>query len=63
MEKWSRRGVINSALNAAKREDINGEVAEWSNAAVLKTVVLLSRDRGFEPLLLRRPNQSRQTMC
>jgi hypothetical protein len=32
----------------------NGEMAEWSNAAVLKTVVLLSRDRGFESLFLRK---------
>ena len=30
-----------------------GEMAEWSNAAVLKTVVLLPRDRGFESLFLR----------
>jgi hypothetical protein len=30
-----------------------GEVAEWSNAAVLKTVIPRDRDRGFEshPLL------------
>ena len=30
-----------------------GEMAERSNAAVLKTVVLLSWDRGFESLFLR----------
>ncbi len=30
-----------------------GEMAEWSNAAVSKTVVLLSRDRGFDPPSLR----------
>ena len=30
-----------------------GEMAEWSNAAVLKTVVRLSADRGFESLFLR----------
>ena len=29
-------------------------MAEWSNAAVLKTVVLYPRDRGFESLFLRR---------
>jgi hypothetical protein len=28
-------------------------MAEWSNAAVLKTVVRLSVDRGFESLFLR----------
>ncbi len=33
-------------------------MAEWSNAAVLKTVVLLSRDRGFESLFLRKNEQS-----
>jgi hypothetical protein len=32
---------------------ISGEMAEWSNAAVSKTVVLLSRDRGFESPSLR----------
>ena len=31
-------------------------MAEWSNAAVLKTVVRLSVDRGFESLFLRNPN-------
>jgi hypothetical protein len=31
----------------------NGEMAEWSNAAVLKTVVPLPRNRGFESLFLR----------
>jgi hypothetical protein len=30
-------------------------MAEWSNAAVLKTVVLYPRDRGFESLFLRGP--------
>jgi hypothetical protein len=30
-----------------------GEMAEWSNAAVSKTVVLLTRDRGFESPSLR----------
>ena len=30
-------------------------MAEWSNAAVLKTVVPRNRDRGFESLFLRRP--------
>ena len=30
-----------------------GEMAEWSNAAVSKTVVPLSQDRGFEPPSLR----------
>ena len=30
-----------------------GEMAEWSNAAVSKTVVPLSRDRGFESPSLR----------
>jgi hypothetical protein len=31
-----------------------GEMAEWSNAAVSKTVVPLPRDRGFEPPSLRK---------
>jgi hypothetical protein len=39
-----------------------GEMAEWSNAAVLKTVVLYPRDRGFESLFLRRPNYSRSLL-
>ena len=34
-----------------------GEMAERSNAAVLKTVDLLPRIRGFESLFLRRNNQ------
>ena len=34
-------------------------MAERSNAAVLKTVVLHPRNRGFESLFLRRPNHSR----
>ena len=33
-------------------------MAEWSNAAVLKTVDLLPRIRGFESLFLRSPNYS-----
>jgi hypothetical protein len=33
-------------------------MAEWSNAAVLKTVDLFPRIRGFESLFLRRPNHS-----
>ncbi len=32
-------------------------MAERSNAAVLKTVVLLPRDRGFESLFLRQTHQ------
>ena len=42
----------------AKAAD-NGEVAEWSNAAVSKTVVLLSRDRGFESPPLRKVSKIR----
>ncbi len=34
-------------------------MAEWSNAAVLKTVVLYPRDRGFESLFLRQRHQIR----
>ena len=33
-----------------------GEMAEWSNAAVSKTVVPLPRDRGFESPSLRNDN-------
>ena len=35
----------------------NGEMAERFNAAVLKTVVRLSVDRGFESLFLRQTHQ------
>ncbi len=38
-------------------------MAEWSNAAVLKTVDLLPRIRGFESLFLRRPGHSRSLSC
>ncbi len=31
-----------------------GEMPEWSNGAVSKTVVPLCRDRGFESLSLRK---------
>ena len=34
-------------------------MAEWSIAAVLKTVVRLSADRGFESLFLRRAWENR----
>jgi hypothetical protein len=51
MERWSRLGGINSMVNAAEN---NGEMAEWSNAAVSKTVVPLSRNRGFESPSLRK---------
>ncbi len=37
-----------------------GEMAEWSNAAVLKTVVLLPWDRGFESLFLRQTKKIHQ---
>jgi hypothetical protein len=40
-------------VNAAYDYYTEGEMAEWSNAAVSKTVVLLSRDRGFESPSLR----------
>ena len=43
--------VIDAVANAAY--DI-GEMAEWSNAAVSKTVVLQSWDRGFESPSLRK---------
>ena len=35
-----------------------GEMAEWSNAAVSKTVVRQSADRGFEPPSLRNDKDS-----
>jgi hypothetical protein len=50
-ERWSRLGRIDAVVNAAY---IIGEMAEWSNAAVSKTVVPQSRDRGFEPPSLRK---------
>ena len=34
-----------------------GEMAEWSNAAVSKTVVRRKMDRGFESPSLRNPNK------
>ena len=37
-------------------------MAEWSNAAVLKTVDLLPRIRGFESLFLRIPKHSRSLL-
>ncbi len=43
--------VIDAVVNAAK---YTGEMAEWSNAAVSKTVVRQSVDRGFEPPSLRK---------
>jgi hypothetical protein len=53
---------INSVVNAAY---YIGEMAEWSNAAVSKTVVLQSQDRGFESPSLRNdkllPYASRRT--
>ncbi len=42
--------VIDAVVIAA---NIFGEMAEWSNAAVSKTVVRQSVDRGFEPPSLR----------
>jgi hypothetical protein len=45
--------VVPIAIGSSGLEN-NGEMAEWSNAAVLKTVVLLSWDRGFESLFLRK---------
>ncbi len=38
-----------------------GEMAEWSNAAVLKTVVPSNRDRGFESLFLRKARKTVQS--
>ena len=37
-----------------------GEMAERSNAAVLKTVVRLSADRGFESLFLRAGQEQKE---
>ena len=34
-------------------DDLNGEMAEWTNAAVSKTVVRHPPDRGFESPSLR----------
>ncbi len=45
------QGGVDAVVNAAY---YIGEMAEWSNAAVSKTVVLLPRDRGFEPPSLRK---------
>ena len=44
-------GGVDAAVNAA---NIIGEMAEWSNAAVSKTVVRQSVDRGFESPSLRK---------
>ena len=48
------QGGINSAIKCGLDHWNDGEMAERSNAAVLKTVVPLSRNRGFESLFLRR---------
>jgi hypothetical protein len=40
-----------------KLRRIKGEMAERSNAAVLKTVILYPRNRGFESLFLRQRPQ------
>lgn len=37
-----------------------GGVAEWLKATVLKTVILIYRDRGFESLLLRLSRSDRR---
>ena len=37
-------------------------MAEWSNAAVLKTVVPRYRDRGFESLFLRTDRQRAESI-
>ncbi len=41
-----------------KLRRMKGEMAEWSNAAVLKTVMLYPRHRGFESLFLRQSHQT-----
>jgi hypothetical protein len=51
LERWSRSIGIDAVANAAY---IIGEMAEWSNAAVSKTVVRLPVDRGFESPSLRK---------
>jgi hypothetical protein len=51
LERWSRYIGINAVVDAA---EYIGEMAEWSNAAVSKTVVPLSRNRGFESPSLRK---------
>ena len=50
LERWSRYIGINAVANAA---NYIGEMAEWSNAAVSKTVVRLPANRGFESPSLR----------
>ncbi len=47
--------TVNSVIEFLN--DRFGEMAERSNAAVLKTVVLYPRDRGFESLFLRQRHQ------
>jgi hypothetical protein len=51
LERWSRLYGIYAVANAAFNI---GEMAEWSNAAVSKTVVRQSVDRGFESPSLRK---------
>ena len=51
-----RRGECGGTFLAG--ESSNGEMAERSNAAVLKTVILYPRDRGFESLFLRQRDQT-----
>ncbi len=45
------QNMLNGAVNGS---EIIGEMAERSNAAVLKTVILYPRNRGFESLFLRK---------
>jgi hypothetical protein len=51
LERWPRQGGVDAVVNAANNI---GEMAERSNAAVSKTVVRQSVDRGFESPSLRK---------
>ena len=53
--KKSMPFLIQKSLHIQKNTIfVAGEMAEWSNAAVLKTVILYPRNQGFESLFLRK---------
>jgi hypothetical protein len=59
---FSKSG-IDATANVAVFYWRNGEMAERSNAAVLKTVILYPRNRGFESLFLRQSKSIPQLLA
>ena len=52
---WQAMPAFNKTCKLKSFEIFSGEMAEWLNAAVLKTAIPGDRDRGFESLSLRHP--------